>query len=60
MLSARALMFDEPSSGSSYDRDLLKLSTSPKQQQQQHHQVNYFHDCNSIFDLMFNINIFNE
>lgn len=59
MLSARALMFDEPSSGSSYDRDLLKLSTSPKQQQQ-HHQVNYFHDCNSIFGFMFNIYIFNE
>lgn len=38
MLSARALMFDEPAVGaSSYDRDLLKLSTSPKQQQ--HHQV---------------------
>lgn len=35
MLSARALMFDEPSSVSPYDRDLLKLSTSPKQ----HHQV---------------------
>lgn len=41
MLSARALMFDEPSSSSaSYDRDLLKLSTSPKQQQ--HCQVNIF------------------
>lgn len=36
MLSARALMFDEPStSSSSFDRDLCKLSTSPKQQQQQ-------------------------
>lgn len=35
--SARALMFDEPAA-MSYDRDLLKLSTSPKQQQH-HHQV---------------------
>lgn len=35
MLSARALMFDEPSTSSSFDRDLCKLSTSPKQQQQQ-------------------------
>lgn len=32
MLSARALMFDEPmSSQSAYDRESLKLSTSPKQ-----------------------------
>lgn len=34
MLSARALMFDEPTlTQSLYDRDSLKLSTSPKQQQ---------------------------
>lgn len=40
MLSARALMFDEPStSSSSFERDLCKLSTSPKQQQQQIHQT---------------------
>lgn len=39
--SARALMFDEPAiATTSYDRDLLKLSTSPKQQQQHHQQVN--------------------
>lgn len=38
MLSARALMFDEPST-SSFDRDLLRLSTSPKQQQQQIQQT---------------------
>lgn len=39
MLSARALMFDEPSTSSSFERDLCKLSTSPKQQQQQIHQT---------------------
>lgn len=46
MLSARALMFDEPSA-SSFDRDLLKLSTSPKQQQ--HYQVwNKISDIKSV------------
>lgn len=35
MLSARALMFDEPTTSATFERDLLRLSTSPKQQQ--HH-----------------------